>query len=331
MSKSTRVSVVIPAYNSEKYIGQTIESVLRQSFPDWEMVILDDGSRDRTVEIARSYAARDPRIRVHPRENGGVAAARNSGFAETDPASEFVSFLDNDDTWEPDALEVLVRALDDNARCSAAHGLAQSMDERGNRPDADTLEDFLRARRGIIGARCQDWPLDAPTTFAVLAFHNYTLSPGTSLIRRSAFEKVQGFDPRTVPCDDWDLALRISREGDYAFVNRVVLHWRRHAQAASNVSSRWRRAFLYSRLKMIRSSANTPSQRQIAKTAYLLSCAEIRAGAFKALTHGKLAPAAKEFTRWLYFYGAYVGASIVGYPNNADAAIEPQRGAAIAR
>ena len=103
------VSVVIPAYNRERYLADAVDSVLAQTFTDFELLIVDDGSRDRTVEIAKSY--RDPRIRlVRHERNRGVAAARNTGVAEARGA--YVAFLDSDDVAYPDRLARQVAFLD---------------------------------------------------------------------------------------------------------------------------------------------------------------------------------------------------------------------------
>jgi glycosyltransferase involved in cell wall biosynthesis len=107
-----RVSVVIPAYNGERYLGATLDGVLNQSIGDWEVVVFDDGSGDASADIAASYAAADNRIHCVRGPNQGPAQARNRGFAATDGHSEFVIFLDHDDVWEPDTLERLVDALD---------------------------------------------------------------------------------------------------------------------------------------------------------------------------------------------------------------------------
>src|SRR5262245_46364723 len=96
-STTPRISIVIPTYNSEDYLAQTLDSGLAQTCGDWEVVVYDDGSRDGTVAVANRYSANDRRIRVLQGRNGGVAAARNQGFAAANPASEFVIFLDHDD------------------------------------------------------------------------------------------------------------------------------------------------------------------------------------------------------------------------------------------
>jgi teichuronic acid biosynthesis glycosyltransferase TuaG len=98
-----RVSVITPVWNAEATLGQTVASVQAQSFADWEMLIVDDGSTDASLALARALAAQDPRIRVLAQEaNAGAAAARNRGIREA--AGRFIAFLDADDLWRPEKL-----------------------------------------------------------------------------------------------------------------------------------------------------------------------------------------------------------------------------------
>lgn len=101
---STKVSIVTPAYNAERFIGQTIESVLNQTYSNWEMIIVDDCSTDRTVEIIKSYTKQDPRvILIELKENSGSAVARNTAMDHA--TSKYIAFLDSDDLWFPEKLE----------------------------------------------------------------------------------------------------------------------------------------------------------------------------------------------------------------------------------
>src|SRR5919199_5480676 len=104
------ISVVIPAYNSEKTIQETIKSVLKQSFKNLELIVIDDGSKDSTFDIVSSFS--DSRLRVFSYLNAGVSASRNRGLAKA--AGEFISFLDADDLWTPDKLEAQLKALEAN-------------------------------------------------------------------------------------------------------------------------------------------------------------------------------------------------------------------------
>ena len=93
------VSIITPVYNSEKYLSQTVESVLSQTYTDWEMLIVNDGSSDSSLEIANAYSAKDPRIKVFLQENKGSAAARNNGIRHAQ--GRYIALLDADDLWEP--------------------------------------------------------------------------------------------------------------------------------------------------------------------------------------------------------------------------------------
>jgi glycosyltransferase involved in cell wall biosynthesis len=284
MTVTPRVSVIIPLYNAEAYVGLAIESVLAQTFSAWELVVLDDGSTDGSVSVANRYAESDARIRVVQQTNGGVAAARNAGFAAASPASEYIIFFDNDDLWEPNALETLAGILDAHPEYVAAHGSARSIDSRGLPLAHDDLEEKLRdERRALVGRRVVAWTRDVPTTFAALAVHNCIVTPGVLLIRRAALEAVGGFDPATVPCDDWDLSLRLSRRGDIGYTDRILLNWRRHEINQSDRSSRWRDAYYGVRRKLIAAPENSPEQRRIAHLAYRYACLQNARRAWAAL------------------------------------------------
>ena len=97
------VSILTPCYNGERFIPETIESVLRQTYPHWDMIVVDDGSTDRTAEIAAGYAARDSRVRLVRQPNGGTASARNSAMKRA--SGRYIALLDADDVWDANFLE----------------------------------------------------------------------------------------------------------------------------------------------------------------------------------------------------------------------------------
>lgn len=101
------VSVIMPAYSSERFIGDAISSVLAQTVTDWELIVIDDGSRDRTVEIVSDYAKKDPRIHLMVNEkNMGAGNTRNRGLDVC--RGEYVALLDSDDYWQPQMLEKMI-------------------------------------------------------------------------------------------------------------------------------------------------------------------------------------------------------------------------------
>ena len=107
------ISVITPAYNSGSYIRNTIESVISQTYQNWEMLIVDDCSTDSTIQIAEEYSKKDDRIKIIKHiKNQGVAAARNTALSEA--KGEYIAFLDSDDMWMPQKLDVQYRFMEDN-------------------------------------------------------------------------------------------------------------------------------------------------------------------------------------------------------------------------
>ena len=221
-----QVSIITPAYNAERFLPRTLDSVRAQTLTDWELVLVDNGSTDGTARVAEAYAARDGRIRlVRQVPNVGGAGARNLGLAASVPSAPYVISLDADDLWEPDTLATLRDALAARPAAVAAHGLARYIDSR-DRPFGD-LPRELRRRQGVVGERLVEWPLDAPTTFAVSAYYNPVRTLGQELFRGAALTTVGPFDA-TLVAEDWHMLVRVSRLGEIAFVDRVVLAYRRH-------------------------------------------------------------------------------------------------------
>src|SRR2546430_979121 len=105
----TLVSVIMPAFNAERHIVESIQSVLSQTLPDWELVVVDDGSTDNTAEILRTFVSADARIKYVYQPNGRLGKARNTGFQHS--SGGLIAFLDSDDLWLPEKLELQVTAL----------------------------------------------------------------------------------------------------------------------------------------------------------------------------------------------------------------------------
>jgi glycosyltransferase involved in cell wall biosynthesis len=251
------ISIIIPAYNGEAFIRSTIESVVAQTIRNWELIIVDDGSQDNTAAMIASCAKDDSRIRTVTQENQGVAAARNRGFMESNPGCEYVAFLDQDDVWEPDALETLSSAMRSEPNAAAAHGLCRLIDSAGKTISAFTPP--VRKCFTLSGFRsCQP---DEPTIFGVFLNGNMIYTPGQALIRRNALS-ANPFDPSIVPADDWDLWLRLSAQRPLTFVERAVIGWRQHEsnQSKSRLKMAKARRKVYEKLN---SSNITDSQREL--------------------------------------------------------------------
>jgi glycosyltransferase involved in cell wall biosynthesis len=245
-------------------LASTVDSVIAQTFEDWELVLIDDGSSDTTVQLSQQLADGNPKIRAAVGSHGGPAVARNEGLRRSNPRSEFVIFLDSDDRWEANALETLLQALADNPGCIAAHGLARATDLQGAQYEGDDLAHSMRSRRAVTANGLADVPVSEPTTFSTMLVRNWIVTPGTCLIRRSALNKVGPFDPETSPADDWDLNIRLARAGNLKLVDRVVLDWRRHPDSLDNTNRRGRWAHLVVRRRTAQSAVNSPEQRRAA-------------------------------------------------------------------
>lgn len=194
------VSIVVPAYNLEGYIGDTIQSVIEQSKTDWELVIIDDGSLDNTVKVVESY--QDSRIRLICQENSGVSAARNR--AENEIRGSMVLFLDGDDVLMPGALERLVDGLEAHPEACAAYGPFVRIDENGCRidPGASMSSSVWRPTGNILHALLQ----------------RQFLQIGSVLIRARCLARAGWFNLALRLEEDWEFWCRIAAVGDYVFL-----------------------------------------------------------------------------------------------------------------
>ena len=104
------VSIILPVFNAERFLPQCLDSILRQTYPEWELIAVDDGSKDGSIEILKSYEKRDNRIHIISKENEGVSIARNVALEQTH--GDYIYFVDSDDIVMPEALMILVEAME---------------------------------------------------------------------------------------------------------------------------------------------------------------------------------------------------------------------------
>ncbi len=222
-----RVTVVTCCWNSEAYIGRTIESVILQTFPGWEQVIVDDGSPGDFTGAVGPYAASEPRIRIVRQRNGGLCNARNSGHRAASPDSEYLLFLDSDDCMEPDMLATLVAELDAHPEAGMAF-CDRTIIDAGDRP-IEAFRDAWIPRLVPHGLGARKLRPDEPET-PFVAFYAYSIAvPSLTLLRRSIFEGLGTWDESLGPIyDDTDMWLRVTLVSTARYVPRRLLRRRIH-------------------------------------------------------------------------------------------------------
>lgn len=187
------ITVVIPAYNAAQYLPEAIESVLSQTFADFEAFIIDDGSTDNTAEVARLYVERDSRFKYFSQANQGVSASRNQGIKLA--KAELIAFLDADDQWLPNKLETHVKHFDSSPDLGISFGQVEFMLSTGQ-PTGVTS----RSRLSKIEPKH-------------LYYENLIVNPSNAVIRRKALEQVGYFNQDLITMEDLELFLRIICSG----------------------------------------------------------------------------------------------------------------------
>lgn len=248
-----RVAIIVPAYNTERFLALTLESVLSLTRPDWELIVVNDGSTDTTGSIAETFSRKDSRIRVVHQQNVGIAGALNRGFSEIGRDCAFCMLLGSDDVVKPDALEVLIPALERDPSAVAVHGLLEYIDSNGRPLTVNGAYTWPGPRFGVWRRWLAFWPISRPTSFEVLAYHDFVPPSGT-LMRRAAKESVGDFDENLAVREDWDMWLRLSCLGHFVFVKSVVYSYRIHENNVSKDRELMRENELYVRRKMYTSA-----------------------------------------------------------------------------
>ncbi len=207
---------MIPTYNRACYLGAAIRSVLDQTFTDFELLVVDDGSTDDTAGLVGAF--RDARLRYLSRPHRGIGATLNAGLGAA--RGRYIARLDSDDLWLPDMLATLVPALDAAPDTGVVYARAQAMDPEGL-PLTPTL--------GVPGR----FPGES---LASLVYDDCTCSVAL-LARRECFDGAGPYDETLLAHEDWDMCLRVARHCRFVFVDRVVARVRSHAGSLTSTSS----------------------------------------------------------------------------------------------
>ncbi|MGF1933014.1 MAG: glycosyltransferase [Nostoc sp. ChiQUE02] len=210
--KLPKISVIIPAYNSEKTIKQTIQSVLNQTFGELELIVINDGSQDSTLEVVRQI--RDSRIKVFSYSNAGGNVSRNRGLHRA--VGDFVSFLDADDLWTPDKLQSQLKALQENVTAKVAYSWTDYIDING--------QYLLSGQRIKLNGN----------TYENLLLNNFLENGSNPLICRKSLITLGGFDESLNAAQDWDMWLRLASKFDFICVPSVQILYRISANSVSS-------------------------------------------------------------------------------------------------
>ena len=238
----------MPAYNAEKYIAASIESVLAQTYSDWELIVVDDGSTDRTATIVQEFVKRDPRIKYVFQENGRLGKARNTGIRNS--TGTLVAFLDSDDLWMPTKLEAQTRAMAEN---NADVVYSKSYVFRDGNIDNET--ETLKSPTGKFSG---------PDFVDFLVCQNQ-IPVLTVLLKRSALDRVGLFEEGEAyhGCEDYDLWLRLARAGFVFYgMSDVLARYRRHEKAMTAIQSNILKPMLLIVRRYINQSALSESEKQ---------------------------------------------------------------------
>jgi glycosyltransferase involved in cell wall biosynthesis len=205
VARTPEISVIIPAYNASRTVGAAVDSVLAQSFTDFELLVIDDGSQDNTADVVT--ARNDPRVKCVRTENGGVSVARNRGLDLV--AGTYVAFLDADDAWKPTKLEQQHRAISEKPEMGLCFASTEHVDD-DLRPIA-----------------LHPAPQRSDYSEALLLEGNIISGSASSVMARtSTINEAGRFDPRLSLCADWDMWLRMSVVTRFLALDEALVRYR---------------------------------------------------------------------------------------------------------
>ncbi len=213
-----KVSVIIPTYNYGKYIEKAIDSVFAQTYRDFEIIVVDDGSTDNTREIIETRYK--DKVRYFYQKNKGAPAARNKGIKES--RGEYLAFLDADDWFAPENLKYKVKVLDNNTDIGWIYSDWYYIDEKGEIIDKASNRYSFHDRK-----------LEGDISSELFSGGNY-ITTDSVLLRKQCFEKVGGFDEILPAFQDYELWLRVSLCFEVNFINEVLVYYLVHPNSISS-------------------------------------------------------------------------------------------------
>lgn len=219
-----KISIVIPTYNAEKTIASTLQSVINQTFSDVEIIIINDGSTDNTLQTIET--CQDPRIRVLSYNNAGVAMARNRGISHA--TGEYIAFIDADDRWTTDKLELQLQALQEHPEAGVAYSWTIDF--------IDGEEDRQLPGKPVYFSG---------NVYPQLLISNFLLHGSNPLVSRQAIDSVGEFDPNCTPSEDWDYYIRLAAQWPFIVVPKHQIFYRQSTTSSSSNIPKMEKAGVY--------------------------------------------------------------------------------------
>ena len=235
MNKTPTVTVVIPSYNSMRYIAETMETVLNQTYRDFEVLVVNDGSTDDTPNWVERLSEKEPKVRMVSQANQGLAGARCTGV--TNAKGKYVAFIDDDDLWELTKLEKQVNSLESNPEAGVCYTWTALADSEG------------KPTGRVIASEAEG------NVWTKMTEMNIVCCGSTPMIRRSCFDEVGLFDREVSPSDDWDMWWRISAKYPFTLIKEPLILYRQHP---NNSSKKCEHMLKTSRILIERNFANAP-------------------------------------------------------------------------
>jgi glycosyltransferase involved in cell wall biosynthesis len=303
-----KVSVVIPTYDRAHFLDDAIRSVLAQTFDDFELIIVDDGSTDNTREVVNSFE--DSRIKYIYQENRGVSAAYNSGILAS--SSEFIAFLDSDDLWLPQKLELQVKLLDSRPDVALVCSDGYIFDNRTN----STLGRFWR---GVPFGYRVDPQRASREPLKEMLFWGCFITESLVMVRREVFNEVGGYDESLRDHVDWDMYVRVCQRFAIETIDTPLAKKRKHeANLSSNFDLLYKGAEIVLN-KAIHSYSLKPDElsilrRRLARTLFrygrgLVERGRIAQGRKKLLASIKVNP--WPIIPYIWLMGSFLGSRLI--------------------
>jgi glycosyltransferase involved in cell wall biosynthesis len=223
-----KVSAIITTYNGESYIKSAINSVIKQTYKNIEIIVVDDGSKDDTYEKIKPYIKK---IKYIYQKNSGISCARNTGIKSAE--GDFIAFLDHDDLWLPEKIEEQVKYFLDNPQEVFVHSSIKYINHKGELIIPDSYWCELKINNSVENIK-------------EILMH-YAMFPSTMMIKKRVFEEFGYFDPDFVNCQGYELCLRIAKKYRLGYLDEPLVLYRISDGSHSNDPIR----FDYYRIKVV--------------------------------------------------------------------------------